>query len=61
MEVNYSGIKFENSLPNIRKRKKESFVYPEYEDVSCRIRAATPKKYKNKQTKRALSFSFFKP
>ena len=36
-------------------------MYPEYEDVSRRIRAATSKKCKNKQTKRALSFSSFKP
>ena len=52
MEVNYSGIKFENSLPNIRKRKKESFMYPEYEEVFCGIRAAMPKKCKNKQKKK---------
>ena len=65
MKVNYYAIKFEKTIPNIRKRKTKS--------LSC-VHVTYPIKLKlgrltsypcsdtktNKQTKRALSFSFFK-
>ena len=66
MKVNYYAIKFEKTIPNIRKRKKKSLscvhvTYP----IKLKLGRLTSNpcsdtKQTNKQTKRALSFSFFK-
>lgn len=67
MKVNYYAIKFEKTIPNIRKRKKKkalSCVHVTY-PIKLKLGRLTSNpcsdtKQTNKQTKRALSFSFFK-
>ena len=66
MEVNYCGIKFEKSLPSIRKRKKIVVLCSRQYPIKLKLGRFTSyscsdTKQTNKQTKRALSFSFCKP
>lgn len=65
MKVNYYAIKFEKTIPNIRKRKKKIVVLcsrhvPHKTKIRTFNVVSVQRHQTNKQTKRALSFSFFK-